>query len=102
MIACYNSFYCIYLDLKLFLSQTLDLLSPMAPLSFEPVAESGYSIFSQYPATLLGEPLVFPSATLPPFFYFGLLICPHSPAEEQPAERRQQDVPESTRPGLKR
>lgn len=53
---------------------TLDLLSPMAPLSFEPVAESGYSIFSQYPATLL---------------------------EEQPAERRQQDVPESTRPGLK-
>lgn len=27
----------------------------MAPLSFEPVAEAAHSVFSQYPATLLGE-----------------------------------------------
>uniref|UniRef100_A0A7N8XPV9 HAUS augmin-like complex, subunit 6 n=1 Tax=Mastacembelus armatus TaxID=205130 RepID=A0A7N8XPV9_9TELE len=35
----------------------LGFLSPMAPLSFEPVAEASYtnSVFSQYPAKLLGE-----------------------------------------------
>lgn len=27
----------------------------MAPLSFEPVAEAAHSVFSRYPATLLGE-----------------------------------------------
>lgn len=99
MIEYYNLFNCIYLDLKLFLSQTLDLLSPMAPLSFEPVAESGSSVFSEYSATLLGEPFVFFPVQV--FFYFRLLIYPHLPAEEQPAERQQQDVPESTRSNLK-
>uniref|UniRef100_A0A672ZQW1 HAUS augmin-like complex subunit 6 N-terminal domain-containing protein n=1 Tax=Sphaeramia orbicularis TaxID=375764 RepID=A0A672ZQW1_9TELE len=35
----------------------LGFLSPMAPLSFEPAAETSYksSVFSQYPAKLLGE-----------------------------------------------
>uniref|UniRef100_A0A3Q4GLB5 HAUS augmin-like complex, subunit 6 n=1 Tax=Neolamprologus brichardi TaxID=32507 RepID=A0A3Q4GLB5_NEOBR len=35
----------------------LGFLSPMAPLSFEPAAEASYksSVFSQYPAKLLGE-----------------------------------------------
>ncbi|XP_011605069.2 HAUS augmin-like complex subunit 6 [Takifugu rubripes] len=32
------------------------LLSPMAPLSFEPVADASFSVFSQFPAALLGEP----------------------------------------------
>ncbi|XP_026155178.1 HAUS augmin-like complex subunit 6 [Mastacembelus armatus] len=38
----------------------LGFLSPMAPLSFEPVAEASYtnSVFSQYPAKLLEEKLV--------------------------------------------
>uniref|UniRef100_A0AAQ5YJR6 HAUS augmin-like complex subunit 6 N-terminal domain-containing protein n=1 Tax=Amphiprion ocellaris TaxID=80972 RepID=A0AAQ5YJR6_AMPOC len=37
--------------------QALGFLSPMAPLCFEPAAEASYrsSIFSQYPAKLLGE-----------------------------------------------
>lgn len=37
--------------------QALGFLSPMAPLSFEPAAEASYksSVFSQYPAKLLGE-----------------------------------------------
>ncbi|XP_023822145.1 HAUS augmin-like complex subunit 6 isoform X1 [Oryzias latipes] len=36
---------------------TLGFLSPMAPLSFEPAAESAYSssVFSQFPAKLVGE-----------------------------------------------
>ncbi|XP_034712357.1 HAUS augmin-like complex subunit 6 isoform X1 [Etheostoma cragini] len=42
-----------------FLSEdpALGFLSPMAPLSFEPAADSSYrsGVFSQYPATLLGE-----------------------------------------------
>lgn len=80
MIAYYNLLYCIYLDLKLFLSQTLDLLSPMAPLSFEPVAESGYSVFSQYPATLLGEPFVFPLQLRP---HFSILVYSSAPTRQQ-------------------
>lgn len=36
--------------------QALGFLSPMAPLSFEPVTEAHHSVFSQFPATLLGEP----------------------------------------------
>lgn len=35
--------------------QALGFLSPMAPLSFEPVTEAHHSVFSQFPATLLGE-----------------------------------------------
>lgn len=35
--------------------QVVGFLSPMAPLSFEPVAEARCGIFSQFPATLLGE-----------------------------------------------
>lgn len=96
-----NLLYCIFPDLMLILFQILDFLSPMAPLSFEPVAELGSSVFTQYPATLLGEQFVFPSAPSPPFSYFRLLICPNPPTEEQPAER-QQDVLESACPGLKR
>uniref|UniRef100_A0A3Q2R010 HAUS augmin like complex subunit 6 n=1 Tax=Fundulus heteroclitus TaxID=8078 RepID=A0A3Q2R010_FUNHE len=40
------------------LTLALGFLSPMAPLSFEPAPEAAYrqSIFSQFPAKLLGEP----------------------------------------------
>ncbi|KAM8898380.1 HAUS augmin-like complex subunit 6 [Spinachia spinachia] len=48
---------------------TLAFLSPMAPLSFEPAAETSYrsGVFSQYPATLLGKPAESksPEATFP-------------------------------------
>lgn len=35
--------------------QGAGLLSPMAALSFDPAADASFSVFSQYPAALLGE-----------------------------------------------
>ncbi|XP_068444016.1 HAUS augmin-like complex subunit 6 [Clinocottus analis] len=60
----------------------LGFLSPMAPLSFEPAAGASYtsSVFSQYPATLLGKPAesILPDS-IPPS-YTNFKSCSPAPA----------------------
>lgn len=69
----------------------------MAPLSFEPAADATYrsSVFSQYPAALLGEQNITPCIHL--ICSISLLVSHHASchfSEEKPAESKsQEDVP---------
>uniref|UniRef100_A0A8C7YYU2 HAUS augmin-like complex subunit 6 N-terminal domain-containing protein n=1 Tax=Oryzias sinensis TaxID=183150 RepID=A0A8C7YYU2_9TELE len=60
---------------------TLGFLSPMAPLSFEPAAESAYSssVFSQFPAKLVGEHSWVTFSSQVPFLNFFMTIFTLNP-----------------------
>uniref|UniRef100_A0A8C4HZ55 HAUS augmin-like complex subunit 6 N-terminal domain-containing protein n=1 Tax=Dicentrarchus labrax TaxID=13489 RepID=A0A8C4HZ55_DICLA len=66
----------------------LGFLSPMAPLSFEPAADTSYrsSVFSQYPATLLGE------QNLIYIVYIVLQHCSYAVTTTTPTEGRVKDL----------
>lgn len=80
----------------------------MAPLSFEPAAEAGYrsSVFSQYPATLLGEQNISHQT----MFSFGSVTILHNflsiihltLSEEKPAEHKTQEDVQPSYSDLKR
>lgn len=61
----------------------------MAPLSFEPLAEASFSLFSQFPAVLPGEPQThFRCGSAVDF----LLIAPFPVPEEKQVEVKPQEV----------
>lgn len=81
------------------LFQALGFLSPMAPLSFDPVTEAHHSVFSQFPATLLGESdsVYHLSQCYFLFLIILLIFSEEKPAEREPQEGAELNLPDPTR-----